>query len=214
MLRNKNLFIIIGVIVLLVISGVFIYQNATRDANYYLKKGEESYKKGEFKEARPSLEKATELNEKSYKAHYLLGKTNESLQKLDDALRNLKKASEIKPKNAEVRYNIAIILRSKGKLTQAISELEEAVKLQSNFVGAKLVLAQTYVFNNQTKKAIEIYKDLLDSKLENIDTKQVNLELAKLYSKDNQKKKAKEYIDKVLKIDPKNLVAKKLKQQL
>ncbi len=134
------------------------------------------------------------------------------MQDLDQALKYLEIASKIKPKNAEVHYDVALIYKAKANYDKAIDEFKKAAKLQPTFVAAKLMLAETYAQDGQTKKAIAYYEDILKEKLENIDNKRIRLNLVKLYKENNQNKKALEQVNKVLKTDPNNLEAKKLKE--
>ena len=63
--------------------------------------------------------------------------------------------------NAAIRLNLALAYRDGSKFDLAKASLEKAVKLRPRFSQAHFELAQLYILEDQRKKAMEHFKNVI-----------------------------------------------------
>lgn len=128
------------------------------------KKGMAAYKKGDFDAALKSLKSAAQATPRNSSIQRNLGLAYEANGDLDQALKAYQASLRAKPKQPEVLYNIAIIHKTLGDQDKAITELESVLKMNKDFVGARIVLAELYVSDGRTGRAIDQYNIILKAK--------------------------------------------------
>lgn len=98
------------------------------------------------------------IDSKNTKAHLSLSQSCEVTNKLDKAIKSYQTSLNINFNQPEVFCNLAVIYKSLGKIKEAINRLGKAVKLNKNFAGAQLILAELFIQQNQKDKAKEHYQ--------------------------------------------------------
>ena len=104
----------------------------------------------------------------------------EATGKLDEAARAYRASLAVKPDQPEILYNLAIIHKSQGKNQEAVAELEKAIKLNEQFVGARMILGDLYAQLGETDKAREQYQAVLDRKPFGMDLNRIRTKLNSL----------------------------------
>lgn len=179
-----------------------------------LKKGTDLFSKQKFDQAITELEKATQEDPESAKAHYMLALSYEATNKLDKAKGEYEQAIKLDPKDPNYHYNLAILHKRKGTTDKAIAELEKSVELSKDFVGARVVLAELYSNTKKFDEAVAQYDYLLKLKPFGLDLSQTNVKLGLVYVAAGQKAKATAAFNKALELNPENADAKKNLGQL
>lgn len=99
------------------------------DPNSHIDYGWALYQKGQYNEALAEYKKATDLDDKNFRAYLNLGIAYRQVEKKDIAASTFQKAIELSPKSYEAHYYLGLTFQTNGKLDQAIQELELADKL-------------------------------------------------------------------------------------
>lgn len=142
--------------------------------------GMAAYKKGAFAKAAASLQEAVKLDPKNAKAQSALGQSYEATGKLDLAAKAYKASLLADANQPEVLYNLAIIYKSQNNTKEAVAGLEKAVKLNKQFVAARLILGDLYAQQNQKEKAKQQYQAVLDMKPFGTDLTEIERKLEEL----------------------------------
>ncbi len=82
-------------------------------------------------------------------------------KELDNAIIDLKASVAANPKNHVARYNLAQAFLSKGDLNQGLTQLEEAVKLRSDYIPPKMALANIHMRRREFAKAVQLSSEVL-----------------------------------------------------
>jgi len=177
LIDNKKVVSIIGAVIVLVggaALGMNIREKQLQEAQEKAyTTGASAYSEGKFDEAVTELEKAKELAPGDAKTHLNLGQSYEAKGELDKALAEYKASIEADPKQPEALYNIAIIYKSKADIANAIKSLEDAVKLNKEFVAARIALGDLYVINGEHAKAKAEYEAVVNMKPFGIDLEEI-----------------------------------------
>lgn len=208
-----KIYILIILSLILAISAIFIASPKQPSGKELSVLGEKAYKKGNVKQSIKYLNEAVVKKDRQFKTYYLLGKSYESLGDTNEAIKYIRIASNKKPKDSEVQYNLATLYKSSKQLDKAIIKLQEALSVDPAFISAKLMLAKTYYENKNYKESIQTYKNLLQS-TNPLDKTQIKIELAAVYLSVSNASEAKRLITEVLKKDPDNSEALKLRESL
>lgn len=142
--------------------------------------GMAAFRRGEFAAAVSKLQVAARLNPKNAEAQSGLGRSLEATGKLDEAAGAYRASLAVKPDQPDVLYNLAIIHKSQGKNQEAVAELEKAIKLNEQFVGARVILGDLYAQLDKNDKAREQYQTVLDLKPFGVDLSRIQKKLGAL----------------------------------
>ena len=100
------------------------------EAEVWFYRGNEQYKRGDFKEAIASYDKALEFKPDYHYAWNNRGLAQDDLGKLEEAIASYDKALEIKPDYHYAWNNRGIVLRKLGKLEEAIASYDKALAIK------------------------------------------------------------------------------------
>lgn len=142
--------------------------------------GISSYSKGNFDEAASKLEEAAKLHPQDAGVLRVLGQSYEAEGKLDKAAEAYSRSLVLEPAHPEILYNLAIIHKAQGKTREAIAELEKVIRMNGQFAGARLVLAELYAATGQKAKARRQYMWVLQAKPFGVDLADVRKRLREL----------------------------------
>ncbi len=87
--------------------------------------GEDAVRRGDFAEAIPYLEKATERMQDDADAWALLGRAYHGVRRYEDAAAAYKKAVELAPKNVDYRATYGLILGQADQLEEGLAQLQK-----------------------------------------------------------------------------------------
>lgn len=104
-------------------------KSTPNDPNSHIDLGWALFQKGQYNEALAEYKKATELDEKNFRAYLNLGLAYRQVEKMDIAITSLQKAVELNPKSYEAHYYLGLTYQTNGKNDQALAELQVADKL-------------------------------------------------------------------------------------
>ncbi len=94
---------------------------------------------------------AIEAKPNDAEAHYRLGVTLASRNRVDEAMAHFRKALEIKPNYAEAHYQMGLALAKKGKHAEAIAFYQKALVIKPDFVEARQQLDKAMKTNERAK---------------------------------------------------------------
>jgi len=81
--------------------------------------------------------------------------------RLEEALDYYKKAIELDPANSVILYNTGILHNIRSEYPEAIDQLELSIQKNKENVYAYLALGDALERQNELKKALQVYKDLM-----------------------------------------------------
>ncbi|AHF08598.1 tetratricopeptide repeat protein [Desulfitobacterium metallireducens] len=120
------------------------------------------FQKGQYNEALAEYKKATELDEKNFKAYLNLGIAYQQVDKIDIAITTLQKAVELAPKSYEAHYYLGLAYQSNDKLDQALEELQLAEKLHPGSTKIIYDIGQLHEKMGSVDEAKKDYQDALN----------------------------------------------------
>ncbi len=106
--------------------------------------GRVAFKEGDFDTTEEKLEAVIEKDPDNAEAYKLLGLSYEAKGKLTKAADAYKASLDADSDQPEVIYNLAGILNQSGKTDEATELMEKAVKIDEDFMAAKLFLGDLY----------------------------------------------------------------------
>ncbi|MEO8026592.1 MAG: tetratricopeptide repeat protein, partial [Bryobacteraceae bacterium] len=163
---------------------------------------------GRGKEAMTVVDQVLKDNPKDNDAiamHAALALQTGDRQQIQAAISDLQSLVSKTPTNHLLRFNLARALAAKGDLDQARVQLEEAVRLRSDFVGAKELLARIYLLRRDPGKALKEADDIL--KLDKTVLSARLIRSSALLAL-GEREKARQELDEVLKNSPQSTEAK------
>jgi hypothetical protein len=81
--------------------------------------------------------RAIELRPQLPEAHYNLGNTLHSLERLEEAAASFERALELRPEYAEAHYNLGCVLEDLGRLDEAIVRIDRALEIKPDYSQAR-----------------------------------------------------------------------------
>ncbi len=149
-----------------------------------------SQKKAQKTDKKPATEKGFDFN---FSFYFLEGNKNKNLGDYDAAIRNYTRALAIDNTQPSAYYEIATILFASGDYQAAQSYAEKAVQYdKTNNIAYIDLLIYTYQYSNQLEKTIPLYRKLISTNPNDIET---YYELAKVYQGLNKPKDAIKVLD-------------------
>ena len=125
---------------------------------------ENLYSRGHYQEA---LNKSSELLEQfpnSINLYNIIGVTNQSLGKLEGAIKAYTKSLSINPNNADAYNNIGVVFRVQGKLEKAIEAFKKAIIIKPDYAEAYNNMGDTLQMQGNLEKAIEAFNKAISLK--------------------------------------------------
>jgi len=121
------------------------------------------------------------------------------------AVQDLQSLVSKSPQNHLLRFNYGRALVAKGDLDQAKIQLEEAVRLRADFIGAKELLAKIYLLKNEPAKSLKLAEETIKLDKNNLAAKLMrSSSLLALGERD----KARQELDDILKNSPQSTEAR------
>lgn len=152
------------------------------------------------------LTEARIKKEKEASAHYKLGISYLNENQLQKAFIEFHKAAEIDPDNKDVQYGLGHIHFQKQDYVEAVNAFKKAISIDARFSEAHNYLGKVYEVQGTLDKAIVEYQEAL--KNPQYDTPQKPyLNLGLVYMKQEKYDQATREFQRVLQIDPNNVVA-------
>ena len=100
----------------------------------------------------------------SINLYNIIGTTNHSLGKLNEAMEAYTKAISIKPDYAEAYLNMGIVLKEQRKLNEAMEAYTKAISIKPDFAEAYNSMGNTLKEQGKLKEAIKAYNKALSIK--------------------------------------------------
>lgn len=175
-------------------------------AYYYL--GNAQFELRKYGEAKKNLLKAAALSPNNPVTHYRLGVLAIAENRLDDALRYLRKAHSLKNDDPQILFEIGKIELKKGRLEDALSDFDKAIKLQPSNASFHSYRAWVFYQKKDYSRAAEGYDKALT-----LDPRRTNARkglvaclnlIASALLKQEKLSAAASYLERVVKLDPKN----------
>lgn len=163
--------------------------------------------KGYFDKANDEFNTAIKLKPKWATPYNHIATVYLSMEKYDKAISYTKKAVSLDKKFADAYYNMGLIYLEKAKHSgnprnewaDAVDAFQKATTIDTRLYHAHLDLADTYVLQGETEKAIIRYRYAIETNPKDPDTWQ---RLGELYQKTGDTEKAQECFNKVKLLEP------------
>ncbi len=152
---NKTLWIILPI-------ALFFLFSCTKDAAFYVSRGNDYVKKGRYDEAISDYTKALEINPRDASAYVGRGVAYFDKGQYDDAISDFTKALEINPKFAEAYHRRGIAYGKKGQYDGAISDFTKALEINPRDALAYYNRGIAYDDKGQYEEAISDYTKALE----------------------------------------------------
>ncbi len=115
----------------------------------------------QFEKALPAFERLQSLDPNSPWVRILRGQAEDALGNYQKAIEEFEVARQQLPRDATVRFSLGFMYWKMRRFAEAQSEIEEALKLDSEFEEAKYYLADTYILEEKPKAALPLLEALL-----------------------------------------------------
>ena len=121
------------------------------------------YMTGNYETMREAAMKAIECDANSHVAYFLLGRAEDSLEQLGQAIEALTKAIDLRPNFIEARNLRAEVYLKAGQTEQAMDDIKEVLVMNSDEETALSLRAHIYhIVVNDLEKAKTDYKHLIE----------------------------------------------------
>ena len=152
---NKTPWIILPIVLLFLFS-------CTKDAAFYVSRGNDYAKKDRYDEAISNYNKALEINPRYALAYCDRGAAYAKKGHYDEAISDFTKALEINPKFAGAHHNRGLTYGRKGQYDEAISDFTKALEINPKFAEAHYYRGFTYFKKGQYDEAISDFNKAID----------------------------------------------------
>jgi tetratricopeptide (TPR) repeat protein len=102
-------------------------------AEDYYRHGNQAYDTNDLNGAIAAYQKAIEIKDDFFQAHFNLGRSYQDQQKFDAALSAYQKALRINPASYQAFYNIGVVRLAQKRLDEAAAAFQQTVKLKPDF---------------------------------------------------------------------------------
>lgn len=101
------------------------------------------------------------MNPDDSKVYSNLGINRKRAGKIDEALDNFLMALKKDPTNPTALFNAGVLYSMKSELAQAVEMLQQSVSIDSSNYHAHIALGDAFERQKEVKKAIGVYRDLM-----------------------------------------------------
>jgi len=115
-----------------------------------------------FEPAKICIEKALKLDPENYEYLMFLGKMNDNLGELDDAIDSYQKARTVNPNDPLVHFNLGVCLYQKDLCFEAIASYTRCIELDPKDSDAYLNLGRVYIKLDDAIKAKQVSKKAIE----------------------------------------------------
>lgn len=119
------------------------------------------FQKGQYNEALAEYKKATELDEKNFKAYLNLAIAYSQVEKTDIAITTFQKAIELNPKSSEAHYYLGKTYEKNEKIDLALQELQISEQLNPGSTQIIYDIGQIHEKKGMIAEAKKDYSDAL-----------------------------------------------------
>jgi tetratricopeptide (TPR) repeat protein len=130
---NKTLWIVLPILLFSLIS-------CTKDAAFYVSRGNHHVEEGQYDEAISNYNKALEINPRYASAYYNRGIAYGEKGQYNEEISDYNKALEINPKSADAYCNRGIAYGKKGEYDKAISDFTKAMEIKASMIRLSLII--------------------------------------------------------------------------
>ncbi len=152
---NKTLSIILPIL-------LFFLFSCTKDAAFYVSRGNDCVNKGQYDAAISNYDKALEINPRYALAYYNRGITYGNKGRYDEAISDFTKALEINPKNAVTYRERGDVYFNKGEYDSAISDFNKAIDINPRDAVAYAYRGDAYEKEARYTEAILNYNKAIE----------------------------------------------------
>jgi tetratricopeptide (TPR) repeat protein len=152
---NKRICIILPI-------ALFFLFSCTKDAAFYVTRGNDCANKGQYDEAISDYNKALEINPQYALAYYNRGLAYDSKGQYDQAISDFNKALEINPRNALTYVGRGMAYGKKGSYDEAISDYTKVLEINPRYAEAYYNRGLLYDNKGQYDQAISDYSKALE----------------------------------------------------
>ncbi|MBW2568635.1 MAG: tetratricopeptide repeat protein [Deltaproteobacteria bacterium] len=128
----------------------------------WFKKGVESIKAENYKEAVYYFKKTIDLHPNHLPSYNNLGYLYNIMGKWDEAIETYKKALDINPNDVRIHHDLGFSLYKKGMFDEAIAHLKKAIALNSEFEPPYHILGVIYLEKKMFNEAVSVLKKALE----------------------------------------------------
>ena len=158
----------------------------------------------DYEKSAVSYEKATVLNNWSFRDYFSLGGVYQAMAKFSQAVKAYSRACELKPDSAESYINAAKCYYEIKDYNNVLAYGERAEKLDPNASDVQRMLGDVYESRKNHEQAVALYKKALETDSNN---PAIMTSLAVVYLRTNRCEPAKEMLTSVIQIKPDNSAA-------
>lgn len=115
--------------------------------------------------------KAVDLKQNYFDAHYSMGQLASREGQLDQAQNELEKAVALLPQNANATFDLGRVYFNNKRMDDAVTKFEETLKISPDHANALFSLGLVYEQKGEYDKALENYKKVLELNPNNEDLK-------------------------------------------
>ncbi|MDB4979006.1 MAG: hypothetical protein JWM56_1192 [Candidatus Peribacteria bacterium] len=127
---------------------------------------------GEYNQAEAAARHATDLDDQSYTAYYILGFLRSRTEDWDEAIAHLRRANLLKPNNAEILRCLGWALFNGAERPQGVVTLERALNLDAESTLTLCDLGVAYLQMQNFQKARILFQRVLELEPKNLRAKE------------------------------------------
>ncbi len=131
---------------------------AARIAEDYYRRGNHYYDLNDLTRAKSSYQKAIELKNDFFEAHFNLGKIYQDRQDFETSISFYQNALRINPGSYQACYNMGVVLLVEGRLDEAASAYQQAIEIKPDFPEAHNNLGVTLQKQGKLGSAIKCFQ--------------------------------------------------------
>jgi len=221
---RKTIFLLVSVVLL---SSCAILPRIASDAQYEFDEGLALFNRGQYAQAIPRFQRATEIDPDFGRAYLYLGRSNASLGKWRQALPPLRAAYRLSPEDTkkaaldfliDALFGVAVEEFKSGNFFSSIDHLGQVLALQPDSTRARGEIVKTLIAQGgdsltrgNVTEAIRAYTEAVKWSPDNFEA---IFGLATAFSKNGDFLKARETLREAMRVNPENPKAKALSNDL